>query len=1435
MAVARRRFRPVALSGLSLAVAGALCAAPSAVAAADGASVHTAGPPVRAVQTSGGLVGDAVVVPRLVLPSGDVAVVYHDGLASVTDPRTNSSEFVHVDTVPDPVTGAATLPPTAQLIAALSQGAPTAYAANEVLVTYRSTVTAQGDLSVASPSADAGPRPAYTSDAALNATLARIGVDQTTALLAGTPAGTIGAAQRSAGAPLDLSSTYLLHLTGSSVSDAVAALRANPSVAFAEPAWRVTPTNTMPVPIPAAQQRDAARQASTMAAAAARHASAAYAVPTNYDLTSSAQSLLNAPADDVVPAYTQLAAGYGQLPGQGEIITNVSLGQLVSQDAVTNAKNPCHSWATAYGASTVISGHQRYLDWPGMPLIPTYTATVKGHLNPTGQVCGTDDPSLAEVGLDFSMMAPLPHDLQRPGSVGSGLTDQLGIAPGARYRLVEPNVSGPTNADVIGAFVAAATQRPRPNVITASLAFGFDSQGFSSRSLEDDPLMASLFRTLTHGMGIVVCFSSGDGLRMATNAAVPPSGGSAPTNTVTRGQRPTDLNDIGYSSMASQVPDSGAISVGADTLNDVTAAPPFNPRYANLVSQQAFPATRFTGARDFASDYGSRLDVSAPGDNVVSIEHALGSGPAAVQVVNEGGTSASAPQVAAAAAVVLQVARLTRDRSLLANAPAAVRALLEQTARPVPNAPQSDTDNRVGPALDLGAAVSALLRRAGYQAPPSAPRVAVVQRRATGLDSLLSTSTDPTDILLADNTSHSWITIAPDWQGLPTSGVSYQLTVNGQALASTPSTRLQPATILTAAGDTLVGTTNRTVTLVYTASADGRQLASASQQLTFGPCDGQRNLAPAPFVPPVVRGSSFQVSYDLTGVNGVTDPILQISEPGRVDGITATFAKPSYTVPLTATSGTVTIPVSALQGGGMYGIGVQQAPGGNGSGFYSEFAYTRIAPTGDARPPAPVLSARDTRASHDLEVGYAQPFAVSWDVRDVPGANGAVLEVSAPGPTIYNNANPFNNPNGSERDADGKDSGSVYYQALPGARGTISATPAALGLCPTMSHVLRVLATRDGQEIGEAGDVSTITRDGVRPADGGSITQGFAVTPNGGDGMLTSNQTNAKGKPITSVETFNQRTNAITHTLLHGGGSYQTAGPGLGAGPGVFNGDVGLVQYYPVKGNPYYDVLNLAKARHAVTGHWTLPAKDVPAGDNVYQDTAPDADPAGTAVISGNIGGTDQLVFSSNVAKNTFTTAYDLKPRLTGLGFPFVTGFAADTTNDTAVLSISDFTNLSAAPKVVTANLRTGALGSFPGTGAGAMDGIAVDSTRQLLFGASDSSSTLAVYNLANASVTGSLTPGGYGYNHPAVDARHGLFLVDELEGPDAAGFQPNDNALSSVLVLNDSGALLARITAFDFNNLWTANLGAYIQLNPATRTGYTLGAGGGEIAPFQY
>jgi hypothetical protein len=280
---------------------------------------------------------------------------------------------------------------------------------------------------------------------------------------------------------------------------------------------------------------------------------------------------------------------------------------------------------------------------------------------------------MGEVGLDFSMMAPLPHNAQRSGNPGSGLTDLFGIAPGANYRLVVPASFNPTYADVDAALMAAGQQSPHPNVITASLGFGEDGYGFPGRFLEDDPLSESVIASLVKS-GIVVVISANDGIREFTDVAISPSGGSAPTNLVPSGQTATSLNDIAFSTTPSLDPDSGSIAAGGTTLDDIFAAQPQNSNNASLVSQHAFAETRWTGFRQFSSGFGTRVNLSAPSDNVISFEqHTFGGNAQAVSPVVEGGTSASAPEIAAAAAVVLQVARLTGHPL---TTPAAVRSFL---------------------------------------------------------------------------------------------------------------------------------------------------------------------------------------------------------------------------------------------------------------------------------------------------------------------------------------------------------------------------------------------------------------------------------------------------------------------------------------------------------------------------------------------------------------------------------------------------------------------------------------------------------------------------------------------------------------------------------------------------------------------------------------
>ena len=149
-------------------------------------------------------------------------------------------------------------------------------------------------------------------------------------------------------------------------------------------------------------------------------------------------------------AYATLQEKFGQLPGTGETITNISVGDL------TDASMDDGEVAT-YGPTTLLQNGQRYIDLPTMPLIPAYVAEPDGSLSGTASVEGTGDPVLGEIGLDFSVMAPLPDGDQRAGD--TGLRPHRPARHRARREL-PPRGSRRRRRlrEIAQAFVAAATQ-----------------------------------------------------------------------------------------------------------------------------------------------------------------------------------------------------------------------------------------------------------------------------------------------------------------------------------------------------------------------------------------------------------------------------------------------------------------------------------------------------------------------------------------------------------------------------------------------------------------------------------------------------------------------------------------------------------------------------------------------------------------------------------------------------------------------------------------------------------------------------------------------------------------------------------------------------------------------------------------------------------------
>jgi hypothetical protein len=1010
----------------------------------------------------------------------------------------------------------------------------------------------------------------------------------------------------------------------------------------------------------------------------------------------------------------------------------------------------------------------------------------------------------------------------------------LGIAPGANYRLVVPGSSDPTITDIDGAFLAAALQSPRPDVITASLGFSLDQYGFSTRYLENDPLSLAIITSLVQNYNIVVCVAGGDGTRTTTTVAIGPSGGSTPTEVIPRGGQPTDLDDIAFSTVPSQVYDSGSIDVGGTTLDDIFSAEPQYLSAGALSAQHAFAETRWNGFTAFSSGFGSRVDLSAPSDNVLGFQHSFPRGADdAVTVEVDGGTSASAPETAAAAAVAIQVARLTGHPFASA---ADVRNFLEQTGTPIPNVAQADTTLAIGRQIDLGRAVATLLTNTGIAIPANVVRVAVEQRRDDGnLDGVFLGDTDPSNINLrgpsgTDLNRRAWITIAPDWEGVFAPGTTFELFVAGsptKVLARTKWARLQPDTILAAAGLPVVSSSSRTVALTYAAMRGIAKLASATFLLTFGPDDSSTQAVLAPLVPAVATGPVIPVTYNLVDAADISNPMLIVSEPGRIDPATGQLFNIAYSAPLLATSGTVNVPVAALHGGGIYGIGIQFGTA-NGRPLYSDFAFTRYAPSGTSRPPAPTFSYNGSPPSHDLELPYNASFQLTWNASSVSGATGAELEISAAGPTAFGIYNPFNNPNGTQRDHNGVDTGSVYFTTLPGVSGSMTLDGASIGLIPTMNHVVRILALGADGRAGEAGDVSTISMDGLKPADGGAVYLGYGINETGDDGFLTSVQTTSTGVPTqSSFETFAQSTNTITQTVM----STSTGGAFITNGWGVYGNDIGLVgeqPSFPSAMNTTFNLLDPVSSG-TVGSAWTPPA-DL----TIYEGAPNQANDLASFLNLDLSAGPDDLyrVYTSNIVKNTFGTVYDVSGPISSFGFPDIFGMAENTNTRTGVLSAFDVDNFCGTPTIEEINLGNGTLTSFTGLGSGFPEGTALDSATNKAAVVTVCDNGLSIYNVAEHSGAEVIMPGFGGGVFPMADSTRGRFLIAEVLSADSF---TNDNSLSSIFVYDENGNLIKTIERFFLFNVGVGGGANDLQVNTITGRGYMIGPEAMQLEPFKY
>ncbi|MCW2871064.1 S8 family serine peptidase [Actinacidiphila oryziradicis] len=1223
----------------------------------------------------------------------------------------------------------------------------------------------------------------------------------------------------------DLSRTYVLQ-TGERDSAAVArTLQGTQGIAYAEPDRYVNTMNSGAQPLPSTAIQSSPAAAPTAAPGAGP---ASGSVPSNYALSTSTQALLNSGGVNAVGAFSLLQSGYGQQPGAGETITNVSIGDLTDQ-SMADAGD---TYVQSNGPTTIVKNGQRYLDLPSMPLIPTYVADASGQLDGAAST-KNQDSSLGEVMLDFGVMAPLAHDQQRPEATGSGYTDLLGIAPGADYRLVVPQQ--PTVDQIAGALLAAAHQSPKPDVITASIGFGTDAEGFPGRYLEDDPFVRSVVASIVQRDHIVVSISSNDGTRLYTPASVGPDGGSTPTDTTRNAKSATSIDEDALSTAPSKVPDSGAIAAGGTTLDDTLAQ--------GTDGSATTAETRISGFGSFSSGFGSRVDLSAPSDNVIAFSHTGRGSAQAVTPSLNGGTSASAPEIAAAAAVVLQAGRLGGHRLT----PEQVRNVLEQTGRAVPTPPQIDRALHVGPQIDVTAAAEKALGRPA--ADPGLVRLSVAHRVTIGgLGGSFLETTDQARIDLSDAASGGNgeglvgpVTFAGDVTGLRGAHATYSLTVGSTVFrSSTPAIRVTPRQLLAAAGLPELSTTDREVTVIYRVVVGGRTWATAQRTLAIGPSDGRYAEATAPQAPAVVTaGHSVTVSYDLTGVENVSAPQIAVSGVGHWNPSLGPVFSAGWQEPLTGTKGTVTIPDDAFTGGGgIYGIGIiTSSYGGNPRlNRYGEFAPIRVdGGTAADRPAAPTLTGNNAVQGHTAEVTRSAPaFSLGYDVRGVEKAKYAEVEFSAPAPTLYGSLNTFTNANGDQLDNDGVNAPSILHRLLPATSGSIPLDALALGLSGSDSYGVRVLALdRDHHVIGQASPLSTLTVDDGLAPDGSTVLS-FAAA---GDDSVAALRTTAGGTEIRHYSTTTGAYGAVISSDAGDGSDYEVLGVAAA-------GHRALVVHQATAGGDVR-VETWNTATDTLVG-----ATELPTADYTFVVGKVDAAHDQGALLLRGAGNAD-LVLPVDLGTGTTGAPIPADPSGVPLGTYGLMDF--DTSTGAVYLAkgaagLICFRAVTAARVDLTARTVTGA-----GSISSCSHGFTSDN-QGTLYNLSVASFSLNIVPTAVLTpldpATGAVSPSiTLRQGMPAalaVDGTHKIAVVSYATPPGKAFYgssQPVvlDNNATSQLVIIDlaSGAILRTLSGFAVTShggpLLQGGLTNSLQLDPSTRTGWTYGPDDTQIQQFTY